>query len=75
MSKKVVDEFESSGHVPPAQKITMVAGPNAPPFLDFNYPVKGTDGAFGFPIACDLRDPTSRLPQECSIPLIAVFGA
>ena len=58
----MVDEFELSGRVSPAQIITVIAGPDATPFLDV--PIIGADvDDFNFMIECDLWDSTSRLPQ------------
>ena len=65
VARKVVDQFEGSGHVPPALRITVVAGPDATPYLDYHVRITGTDiEKFSFAISCDLPDPTSRLPQE-----------
>ena len=71
MAQKTVDELEGSSQASAAQRITVVAGPGATPFLDYLVPVLGVDvdDDLDFLIECELPEPTSRLPQEeyCTI--------
>ena len=65
MAQKTVDEFEGSSRVPPAQRITVVAGPDATVDLHYRVPITGTHQEdCSFLIECRLPDSTSRLPQK-----------
>ena len=65
VSRKEVVKFELRGRVRPAQKIAVMAKPDATPFLNYRIPIIGADvDDFSLLIECNLPDPTSRLPQE-----------